>query len=109
MKTKFKVSENEIKRACELSNKLAKNGVEVWFSINQNDMSDCKWKVRESPHVFGTMPLRVIEGGIGCLIRDLHEACLNHGIIKRVPHISSRNPVRLAVNGKAIWTTSNGG
>jgi hypothetical protein len=52
-------------------------------------------------------PLR--SGGIGALIRDLQKACFAHGIMKRAPHISNRNHVRLAVDGKAIWTTSNGG
>ena len=106
---KFKTNENDIKRACELANKLFKNGKKVWFSIDQNDMSNCSWKVDHSPDVFGTMPLRVIEGGIGALIRDFTEACFNHGIMKRPEHISNRNPVRASIDGKAVWTTSNGG
>ena len=106
---KFKTNKNDIKRACELANKLFENGKEVWFSIDQNDMSNCSWKVDHSPHVFGTMPLRVIDGGIGALIRDLKEACFAHGIMKRAAHISNRNHVRASINGRPIWTTSNGG
>ena len=106
---KFKTNENDIKRACELANKLFENGKEVWFSIDQNDMSNCSWKVDHSPDVFGTMPLRVIDGGIGALIRDFTEACFNHGIMKRPEHISNRNPVRASVDGNPVWTTSNGG
>ena len=106
---KFKTNENDIKRACELANKLFENGKKVWFSIDQNDMSNCSWKVDHSPDVFGTMPLRVIEGGIGALINDLKEACFAHGIMKRPERIGSRNHVRLAINGNPVWTASNGG
>ena len=106
---KFKTNENDIKRACELANKLFENGKKVWLSIDPNDMSNCSWKVDHHPDVFGTMPLRVIEGGIGALINDLREACFNHGIMKRPEHISNRNPVRASVDGKTIWTASNGG
>jgi len=72
-------------------------------------MSNCSWKVDHSPDVFGTMPLRVIEGGIGALINDLKEACFAHGIMKRPERIGSRNHVRLAINGNPVWTASNGG
>ena len=111
MKKKFKVDDNDRNRVLVLTRRLHDNGVDVWLKLNLNDMSNCEWRFIDSPtpHVFGTMAHPLHTGGIGALIRDLKEACFAHGIMKRPPHISNRNPVRLAVDGKAIWTTSNGG
>ena len=111
MKTKFKANDRDKQRVRELTRKLHDNGVSVWCSLNLNDISDCKWRFIDSPspNMFGTMAHPLHTGGIGALIMDLKEACFAHGIMKRAPHISNRNPVRLAVDGNPIWTTSNGG
>ena len=112
MKTKFKLNDNDRDRVLVLTRRLHDNGISVWCSLNVNDISDCKWRFIDnpSPNVIGTMnghPLH--NGGIGALIMDLKEACFAHGIMKRAPHISNRSHVRAAIDGKAIWTTSNGG
>ena len=112
MKTKFKVNDNDKQRVLALTKRLHDNGIDVWLKLDMNDISNCEWRFIDnpSPNVIGTMdghPLH--SGGIGALILDLQEACFAHGIMKRAPHISNRNHVRLAVDGKAIWTTSNGG
>jgi hypothetical protein len=94
-----------------LTKRLHDNGVDVWLKLNLNDMSNCEWRFIDSPtpHAFGTMGWPLNSGGIGALIRDLQEACFAHGIMKRAAHISNRNHVRASINGKTIWTTSNGG
>ena len=111
MKTKFKLNDNDKNRVLVLTRRLHDNGISVWCSLNVNDISDCKWRFIDSPspHILITSPMPQVSGGIGALIMDLKEACFAHGIMKRPEHISNRNPVRLAVDGKAIWTTSNGG
>ena len=111
MKTKFKVNDNDKQRVLALTKKLHDNGIDVWLKLDMNDISNCEWRFIDSPspHIFGTMAHPLRSGGIGALIRDLQKACFAHGIMKRAPHISNRNHVRLAVDGKAIWTTSNGG
>jgi len=111
MKTKFKLNDNDRNRVLVLTRRLHDNGVDVWLKLNLNDMSNCEWRFIDSPtpHVFGTMAHPLHTGGIGALIMDLKEACFAHGIMKRPPHISNRNPVRLAVDGNPVWTTSNGG
>ena len=107
----FKMNDNDKNRVLGLTRRLHDNGVDVWCSLNMNDISDCKWRFIDSPspNMFGTMAHPLHTGGIGALIMDLKEACFAHGIMKRPPHISSRNHVRAAIDGKAIWTTSNGG
>ena len=111
MKTKFKLNDMDKQRVLVLTKRLRDNGISVWCSLNLNDISDCKWRFIDSPtpDIFGTMPWPLNSGGIGALIMDLKEACFAHGIMKRPPHISSRNHVRAAIDGNAIWTTSNGG
>ena len=111
MKTKFKVNDNDKQRVLALTTRLHDNGVDVWVKLHMSDMSACEWRFIDSPspNMFGTMAHPLHSGGIGALILDLQEACFAHGIMKRAPHISNRNHVRLAVDGKAIWTTSNGG
>jgi hypothetical protein len=110
-KMTYTISENDYNRALVLYTRLHENGIEVWMKLNTNDMSDCQWRFIDSPspHVFGTMAYPLHNGGVGALINDLLTACYNHGIMKRVRHISNRNHVRLAVNGHPVWTTSNGG
>ena len=111
MKTKFKLNDNDKNRVLVLTRRLHDNGISVWCSLNVNDISDCKWRFIDSPspNMFGTMAHPLHNGGIGALIMDLKEACFAHGIMKRPARISSRNHVRAAIDGKAIWTTSNGG
>jgi hypothetical protein len=111
MKKRFKVDDNDKQRVLALTRRLHDNGVDVWLKLDMNDISNCEWRFIDSPspHVFGTMAHPLHTGGIGVLLRDLQEACFAHGIMKRAPHISNRNPVRLAVNGNPVWTTSNGG
>ena len=111
MKTKFKLNDNDKNRVLVLTRRLHDNGVSVWCSLNENDISDCKWRFIDSPspNIFGTMTHPLHSGGIGALILDLQEACFAHGIMKRAPHISNRNHVRLAVDGQPVWTTGNGG
>ena len=110
-KMTFKIDNNDKTRVMDLTRKLHDNGVDVWLRLNMNDMSACEWRFIDSPspHVFGTMAYPLHTGGIGALIRDLREACFAHGIMQRPPHISNRNHVRLAVNGRPVWTTANGG
>ena len=111
MKTKFKVNDIDKQRVLVLTKRLHDNGVDVWLKLDMNDISNCEWRFIDSPtpHVFGTMAPPLHSGGIGALINDLKEACFAHGIMKRPAHISNRNHVRAAIDGKAIWTTSNGG
>ena len=111
MKTKFKLNDNDKQRVLALTKRLHDNGVDVWLKLNMNDISNCEWRFIDSPspHVFGTMAHPLHSGGIGALIRDLLEACFAHDIMKRPEHISNRNHVRASINGKAIWTSSNGG
>ena len=97
---KFKVDSNDWGRVEDLASKLLNNNVRVSVKIDMSDMSNCRW---------GTGDGRLHTGGIGALIRDLREACIAHGIIERPPHISNRSHVRAAIDGRAIWTTSNGG
>ena len=110
-KMTFKLHENDKTRVMDLTRKLHLNGVDVWCKLDMNDISNCQWRFIDSPspHVFGTMAFPLHNGGVGALINDLLTACHNHGIIKRVRHISNRNHVRLAINGRPVWTTSNGG
>ena len=110
-KMTFKINDNDKTRVSNLMSKLHDNGIDIWIKMDMNDMSRCEWRFIDSPspNVFGTMPHLLHKGGIGALIRDMKEACFAHGIMKRPTHISNRNPIRLAINGKAIWTTSNGG
>ena len=114
MKTKFKANDRDKQRVRELTRKLHDNGVSVWCSLNLNDISDCKWRWVDNPINAPWSPVnkwrsRLNTGGIGALIRELQEACFAHGIMKRAPHISQRSHVRAAIDGNAIWTTSNGG
>jgi hypothetical protein len=99
-KMTFKVNSNDWDRVEDLASKLLDNNVRVSVKIDMSDMSNCRW---------GTGDGRLHTGGIGALLRDLQEACFAHGIIERPPHISNRNHVRLAINDRPIWTTSNGG
>ena len=110
-KMTFKIHDNDKTTVSNLMSKLHDNGIDIWIQMNMNDMSACKWRFIDSPspNMFGTMPFPLHSGGIGALIRDMKEACFAHGIMKRPTHISNRNPIRLAINGKAVWTTSNGG
>ena len=111
MKTKFKVNDNDKQRVLALTKRLHDNGIDVWLRLDMNDISNCEWRFIDSPspNIFGTMAHPLHSGGIGALILDLQEACFAHGIMKRPAHISRRNHVRAAIDGKAIWTTSNGG
>lgn len=110
-KMTFKIHENDYNRALVLYTRLHENGIEVWMKLNTNDMSDCQWRFVDSPspHIFGTMAHPLHNGGVGALINDLLTACYNHGIMKRPARMGSRNHVRLAVNDRPVWTTSNGG
>ena len=110
-KMTFKLHNNDKTRVTDLMRKLSDHGIKTWVKLNPNDISDCQWRFIDSPspHVFGTMAFPLHNGGVGALINDLLTACHNHGIIKRVRHISNRNHVRLAINGRPVWTTSNGG
>ena len=110
-KMTFKIHENDKKTVSNLMSKLHDNGIDIWIQMNMNDMSACQWRFLDSPspNTFGTMDQPLHNGGIGAMINDMKEACFNHGIMKRPEHISNRNHVRLAVDGKAIWTTGNGG
>ena len=107
----FKLHNNDKTRVTDLMRKLSDHGIKTWVKLNPNDISDCQWRFIDSPspHVFGTMAFPLHNGGVGALINDLLTACYNHGIMKRPAHISNRNHVRAAVDGKATWTTSNGG
>ena len=107
----FKIDNNDKTSVMNLMNKLHDNGIDIWIQMDMNDMSRCEWRFIDSPspHVFGTMAHPLVHGGIGSLIRVLKEACFAHGIMKRPAHISNRSHVRAAIDGKAIWTTSNGG
>ena len=106
-----KLHDNDKTRVTDLMRKLSDHGIKTWVKLNPNSQADCQWRFIDSPHpnCFGTMDQPLNRGGVGALIIDLKEACFNHGIMKRAPHISSRSHVRLAVNGTPVWTTSNGG
>jgi hypothetical protein len=110
-KMAFKLHENDKTRVMDLMQKLHDNGIDIWIKLDMNSQANCEWRFIDSPHpnCFGTMDQPLNHGGVGALIIDLQEACFNHGIMKRAPHISSRSHVRLAVNGTPVWTTSNGG
>tara|TARA_Y100001951_G_scaffold17794_1_gene13114 strand:+ start:266 stop:625 length:360 start_codon:yes stop_codon:yes gene_type:complete len=110
-KMTFKIHDNDKTTVSNLMSKLHDNGIDIWIQMNMNDMSACKWRFLDSPspNIFGTMDQPLVHGGIGALIRDMKEACFNHGIMKRPERISNRNHVRASINGKAIWTTANGG
>jgi len=107
----FKLNDNDKTRVTDLIKKLCDHGIKTWVKLNPNDMSNCTWRFIDSPspHVFGTMDQPLHSGGIGALLRDLTDACFAHGIMKRPAHISNRNHVRLAINGRPVWTTGNGG
>jgi len=111
MEMTFKIHENDKKTVSNLMSKLHDNGIDIWIQMNMNDMSACQWRFLDSPspNTFGTMDQPLHHGGIGAMINDMKEACFNHGIMKRPERISNRNPVRASINGKAIWTTGNGG
>lgn len=106
---KFKASENDVTRACDLANRIIAKGWKCWFSINENDISQCMWWIApldSDPHN-ATMH----NGGVGALMNHLRTACYNSGALQRPKHIARvRNRVRLScdANGKC-WTTSNGG
>ena len=105
--TKFKVNKNDVANACDLANRLLKRDWRVWFSINENDISDCKWWIADTDTIDPTIQY----GGIGALRNHLRTACYKSGALQRPRHIASRrNHIRLSsdVNGKC-WTTSNGG
>ncbi len=106
--TKFKVHENDIERACDLANRLGKRDWRVWFSINQDDMSACKWWI--APLGTEIRDARMCNGGIGALINHLRTACYDSGALQRPRRIARRNPIRLSsdANGKC-WTVHNGG
>jgi hypothetical protein len=107
----FKINDNDKTTVKNLMNKLHDNGIDIWIQMTMSDMSLCQWRFIDSPspHVFGTMAYPLHKGGIGAMINDMKQACFNHGIMKRPAHISNRNHVRLAINGRPVWTTSNGG
>ena len=111
MKMTFKLHENDKTRVMDLMQKLHDNGIDIWIKLDMNSQANCEWRFIDnpSPHSFGTMDQPLNHGGVGALIIDLQEACFNHGIMKRAPHISNRNHVRLAINGNPVWTASNGG
>ena len=106
---KFKASENDVTRACDLANRIIAKGWKCWFSINENDMSECQWWIApldSDPH-----DATMHNGGVGALMNHLRTACYNSGALQRPKHIARvRNRVRLScdANGKC-WTTSNGG
>ena len=106
--TKFKVNKHDVANACDLANRLLKRDWRVWFSINENDISACKWWIAP----LGTSPhdARMHNGGIGALINHLRTACYKSGALQRPRHIARRNPIRLSsdANGKC-WTIENGG
>ena len=107
MNKKFKVNENDVTRACDLANKLIAKGLRCWFSINENDISNCKWWIAP----IGTSPIDapMQHGGVGSLHIALRTACYDSGAMIRPTH-SVRNETRLScdTNGKH-WTTANGG
>ena len=108
MNMKFKVNKNDVARACELANRLMTKGLRCWFSINENDISNCEWWIAP----IGTSPIDapVVRGGVGSLHIALRQACYDSGALIRPRHISSRELVRLSsdANGKR-WTVNNGG
>tara|TARA_R100001244_G_scaffold120906_1_gene90537 strand:+ start:147 stop:473 length:327 start_codon:yes stop_codon:yes gene_type:complete len=108
MNKKFKVNENDVTRACDLANKLIAKGLRCWFSINENDISNCKWWIAP----IGTSPIDapMIHGGVGSLHIALRTACYDSGALIRPRHISQRSEMRLSsdANGKH-WTAANGG
>ena len=109
MKTKFKVSDNEVAQACDLANRIVKRGWHCWISINKNDISDCQWRI--APVGTAAVDVSVKSGGIGALRNVLRTACYNSGALQRPRHIASRrNHIRLSsdASGKC-WTTANGG
>ena len=107
----FKLHNNDKTRVTDLMRKLSDHGIKTWVKLNPNSMADCQWRFIDSPSpdVFGTMDHPLHSGGVGALINDLRQACINHGIIKKPVRMGTRNHVRLAVDGVPIWTTSNGG
>ena len=105
---KFKANKNDVANACDLAKRLVAKGWRCWFSINQNDISQCKWWIAPldtDPH---DAPMQ--HGGIGALRNHLRTACYKSGALQRPRHISHRNNVRLSsdANGKC-WTIANGG
>ena len=116
MKKKFKLHNTDKTRVVELATKLHDNNVNVWISLNRNDISDCQWRWVDNPINAPWSPANkwrsvATSGGIGVLIRELQEACFAHGIMRRATHIASRRShMRLSsdASGKC-WTTANGG
>jgi len=110
-KMTFKLHDNDKTRVTDLMRKLSDHGIKTWVKLNPNSMADCQWRFIDSPspHIFGTMAHPLHSGGVGALINDLRQACINHGIIKQPVRMGTRNHVRAAIDGKTIWTTSNGG
>ena len=104
----FKVNKTDVTRACDLANRLTGRGWRCWFSINENDISNCKWWIAPLDNDPHDAPMQ--HGGVGALINSLRTACYNSGALQRPRHISRRNPVRLScdANGKR-WTIHNGG
>ena len=106
--TKFKVNKVDVTRACELANRLIAKGLRCWFSINENDISNCKWWIAP----VGTDPIDapMQHGGVGTLHIALRQACYDSGALIRPRHISNRSEMRLSsdASGKC-WTIHNGG
>ena len=107
----FKLHDNDKTRVTDLMRKLSDHGIKTWVKLNPNSVGDCQWRFIDSPspNIFGTMDRPLHSGGVGALINDLQQACINHGIMKKPVRMGTRNPVRLAVNGVPIWTDANGG
>ncbi len=104
----FIANKTDVTKACELANKLIAKGWRCWFSINENDISQCKWWIAPldtDPH-----DARMHNGGVGALHNSLRTACYDSGALQRPRHISHRHNVRLSsdANG-ACWTINNGG
>jgi len=110
-KMTFKINDNDKTTVKNLMSKLHDNGIDIWIQMNMHDMSACQWRFLDSPspHSFGTMDQPLHNGGIGALINDMKQACFNHGIMKRPVRMGTRSHVRAAINGRPVWTTSNGG
>ena len=101
MKTKFKVNENDLIKARKFVSLLYPHNVSVYWMVDMNDMGNCEWRITDGSAG------RLVHGGIGAMLNDLREVAYKHGLLTRP--LRGHNHVRLAVNGRPVWTTANGG
>ena len=97
----FKVNENDLIKAREFVSLLRPHDISVFWLVDMNDMSKCEWRIMDGSTG------RLVHGGIGAMLNDLREIAYKHGLLTRP--VRGHGHIRMAVNGRPIWTTANGG